>query len=512
MSIAIIPQPVSLKPREGRCSLADAAIVAGPGALETAVFAQELLPRAALNPTGVPAGASVVELRLDASLTALGSEGYRLDASPSGVLLSAPTAAGLFYAVQTLRQLLPAPGAPGESSEPSIPCVEIEDQPRFGWRGSMLDVSRHFFSIGDVLRYINLLALHKMNVFHWHLTDDQGWRIQIERYPKLTEVGAWRKETRLGHENYDEDNPSFDGIPHGGFYTRDDVRRVVAYAAQRHITVVPEIEMPGHAQAAITAYPELGNLATQVEVSKKWGIHWDVYNVEETTIRFLQNVLDEVIELFPSPFIHIGGDECPKKQWKESPAAQARMHALGLHDEEELQSYFVGRMDAFLAARGRRLIGWDEILEGGLAPGAAVMSWRGEEGGIAAANAGHDVVMSPNTYTYLDYYQSTEREKEPLAIGGYLPLDVVYNYEPITPAIPAAQAHHILGVQCQIWCEYIASRDYLDYMAFPRLSALAEVGWSPAASKDYTGFIARLKTGLLPRLSALGVRYRNLDE
>jgi hexosaminidase len=509
MDIAIVPQPVSLTRREGQCSLSSVLIIASAEALETAEFVHSLLPHAVLNPDSIQTGVVSVILNLTSELSHLGKEGYRLEVTPAQVLLSAPTTAGLFYAAQTLRQLLPAGGTSGELS---LPCVEIEDYPRFAWRGSMLDTCRHFFTLNTVLRYIDLLAMHKMNVFHWHLTDDQGWRIEIDRYTRLTEVGAWRSETRAGHENDVEDNPNYDGIPHGGYYTTADIKRVLAYAAKRHITVVPEIEMPGHAQAAIAAYPELGNIPTPVEVSKKWGVHWDVFNAEETTIRFLQNVLDEVIELFPSQFIHIGGDECPKKQWQDSPAAQARIAALGLKDEDELQSYFVGRMDAFLTARGRRLIGWDEILEGGLAPGAAVMSWRGEEGGIAAANAGHDVVMSPTSYCYLDYYQTAEHKKDRLAIGGFLPLDRVYAYEPIPQAIDPARQHHVLGLQGQLWTEYIATEELLDYMAFPRLCALSEVAWSPKAGKDYAGFIARLKSAHLARLDAKLVKYHPLED
>jgi hexosaminidase len=506
MEIAIIPQPVSLTRREGQCSLKDAAIYAGAGALETAALLQELLPGSVVNPAAQPAGASRLELTLSPALERLASEGYRLEIEPGRVVLSAAQAAGLFYGSQSLRQLLPVSG------EAVIPCLEIEDFPRFGWRGAMLDSCRHFFPVETVLRFIDLLALHKLNRLHWHLTDDQGWRLQIERYPRLTEVGAWRKETMVGHYEEWLQTHQFDGIPYGGFYTKADIRRVLDFARMRHVTVVPEIEMPGHAQAAVASYPELGNVSQPVEVSKGWGIHLDVYNVEESTLRFLQNVLDEVIDLFPSQFIHIGGDECPKQQWHESPAAQARMQALGLKDEEELQSFFVRRMDAFLFARGRRLIGWDEILEGGLASGAAVMSWRGEEGGIAAANAGHDVVMAPNTYTYLDYYQSAEREKEPLGIGGYLPLETVYNYEPIPAEIDPAKRHHILGTQAQLWAEYIPTSAQLEYMAFPRLSALSEVAWSPAGSKDYRNFLARLKENLLPRLDRLQVNYRPLDQ
>ncbi len=503
MDIAIIPQPVKLSRKEGVFNLAGAAIFAAEEALETAVYAQAALGIAALNPSGSAAGR--VELSLSADLERLGAEGYQLVVEPGMVSARAWKQAGLFYAVQSLRQLLPVKG------DRIMPCVEIEDYPRFGWRGAMLDVCRHFFPLETVLRFIDLMALHKLNTLHWHLTDDQGWRLEIERYPRLTEVGAWRKETMVGHYEEWLETQRFDGQRHGGFYSKADVRQVLEYARQRHITVLPEIEMPGHAQAAIAAYPALGNKSEPVEVSKGWGVHVDVYNVEEATLRFLQNVLDEVIELFPSQFIHIGGDECPKEQWRENPAMQARMRELGLKDEEELQSYFVRRMDSFLFARGRRLIGWDEILEGGLAPGAAVMSWRGEDGGIAAANAGHDVVMAPNTYTYLDYFQSVEREKEPLGIGGFLPLEHVYSYEPIPAAIAEDKKHHILGAQGQLWTEYIADEKHLQYMAFPRLSALAEVAWSPSEAKDYAGFLARWKANIQPRLEAAGVNYRPLD-
>jgi hexosaminidase len=375
----------------------------------------------------------------------------------------------------------------------------------------MMDTCRHFFPVNTVLRFIDLLARHKMNSFHWHLTEDQGWRIEIQRYPRLAEVGAWRKQSPVGRVFDDQPGARYDGIPHGGYYTQADVRRVVEYAQARHINVVPEIEMPGHAQAAVAAYPELGNTARQLEVSCHWGIHEHVYNAEEGTLRFLQNVLDEVLDLFPSPFIHIGGDECPKKEWRGSAAAQARIKALGLKDEDELQSYFVRRMDAFLFARGRRLIGWDEILEGGLAERAAVMSWRGEEGGIIAANAGHDVVMAPTTYTYLDYYQGEDQAAQPLSIGGFLPLEKVYAYEPIPTEIQADKAHHVLGAQGQLWAEFISTQEHQDYMAFPRLCALAEVTWSPKEKKDYAGFLRRLSGGHLARLDALGVNYCCLE-
>jgi hexosaminidase len=315
----------------------------------------------------------------------------------------------------------------------------------------------------------------------------------------------------VGHQSQYKDKPVvLDGVQHGGFYTQNEARDIVAYAAAQHITVLPEIEMPGHAQAAIAAYPELGNLSEPLGVSCQWGIHKHVVNVEDGTVRFYQDVLEEVIAIFPSRYIHVGGDECPKDEWKASERAQAKIRALGLKDEHELQSWFIRQMDDFLNARGRVLIGWDEILEGGLAQNAVVMSWRGEDGGIAAALAGHDVVMAPNTYTYLDYYQSEDRAKEPLAIGGFLPLEKVYGYEPIPAALTAEQGAHVLGAQCQLWSEYIPTPKHLEYMTFPRLCALAEVVWSPAGRKDYAGFLERLKPHLA-RLDTIGVNYRPLQ-
>ncbi|HXG65660.1 MAG TPA: beta-N-acetylhexosaminidase, partial [Blastocatellia bacterium] len=425
--VAIIPQPVSLTVREGSFTLRPETVIITDGATHPVgqLLSGWLAPATghALRVRRAKKDqANSIILRIDPALSRLGDEGYRLEVTPQRVMIRAPKAAGAFYAVQSLRQLLP-PAVYAKSAQKgvawSMPCVSIEDYPRFPWRGAMLDVGRHFMPKEVVLKFIDLLALHKMNTFHWHLTEDQGWRIEIKKYPKLTQVGAWRKETRVGHEN---DKKGFDGKPHGGFYTQAEIREVVAYARQRFINIVPEIEMPGHAQAAIAAYPELGNTGEKLEVSTVWGVHKNVFNVNEKTILFLQDVLTEVLALFPGKFIHIGGDEVPKDQWQASPQAQARIKELGLKDEHELQSYFIRRMDEFLTKRGRRLIGWDEILEGGLAPGATVMSWRGDKGGIAAARAGHDVVMAPNTHTYFDYYQAGP-EGEPLAIGGMLPLE-----------------------------------------------------------------------------------------
>jgi hexosaminidase len=464
----------------------------------------------------VPAGgaARVVSLRLDPSLARLGDEGYRLSVTRTGITIRAFRPAGAFYAVQTLRQLLPAEifrEARVEGVAWTVPAVEVEDIPRFPWRGAHLDVSRSFMPKEFVKKYIDLLALHKMNRFHWHLTDDQGWRIEIKKYPRLTSVGAWRRETLIGiqHAYADSTQWQYDKRPHGGFYTQDDVREIVAYAQARFVTIVPEIEMPGHAQAAIAAYPELGNTGAQLEVLRRWGVNPNIFNPEDATIRFLQDVLTEVLTLFPGRYIHIGGDEAVKDQWQASPRAQARIRELGLKDEHELQSWFIRQMDAFLTARGRSLVGWDEILEGGLAPNATVMSWRGMEGGIAAAQAGHDVVMTPTSHTYFDYYQSADTAAEPPAIGGFLPLDSVYAFEPVPPALGPAEAPHVLGAQGQVWTEYIRHPKNVEYMAYPRLLAIAEVAWTPRERKDFADFRARLDTHLV-RLGILDVNYRPL--
>ena len=446
-----------------------------------------------------------IYLRIDKRLTSLGAEGYRLEVSDHKIEISAAKPAGAFYGIQTLRQLLPA-GIFGptvvKGTAWEVPCLSIEDTPRFAWRGAHLDVARYFMPKEFVLKFIDLMAMHKLNTFHWHLTDDQGWRIEIKKYPLLTQVGAWRKDSMLTYSP-----ATFDGKPHGGFYTQDEVREVVAYAAKRFVTVVPEIEMPGHSHAAIAAYPELGNTGQKLEVGTIWGVDENVYNPEDSTIRFLQDVLSEVISLFPSKFIHVGGDEVPKKQWHESARAQALMKLRGLKDEHELQSWFIHQMDSFLTQHGRRLIGWDEILEGGLASGATVMSWRGEEGGIAAAKAGHDVVMTPGAWTYFDHYPTRDTANEPHAIGGYLPLQKVYGYEPIPASLTNLEAQHVLGAQGQIWTEYIPTPKRAEYMAYPRFSALAEVVWSPKESRNYADFRRRLDVQL-QRLTLLDVNFR----
>src|SRR6266446_4682193 len=508
-TLSLIPIPVRVTPRPGAFTLAASTPIEAPDALR----AQAEVLRDQLRPaTGFPlpivtnASGPRIALALDDRLAHLGDEGYRLAAGADAVAIASARPAGLLHGMQTLRQLLPPAifrRAVAGNVAWSVPGVEIEDAPRFSWRGSHLDVGRHFMPKTTVLKHIDLLALHKLSVFHWHLTEDQGWRIEIKRYPKLTEVGAWRKDSMVAPRTREPSQRKFSGSPHGGFYTQEDVREVVRYATDRGVTVVPEIEMPGHALAAIAAYPELGNTKAQHEVQTYWGISEHVFGVGDNVLTFVENVLDEVLALFPSKFIHIGGDECPKREWKESPAAQARMKELGLRDEEALQSWFVTRIDSWLAKRGRRLIGWDEILEGGLAPGATVMSWRGEKGGIAAAKAGHDVVMAPEKPTYFEHDQS---EDQIVPIRGMNTLADVYAYEPVPKELDAAEAKHVLGAQGQLWTEYMPDPQRMEYMAWPRLCALAEVLWSPRETRDPVDFRRRLETHL-ERVRILDVNF-----
>jgi len=535
----IIPLPQKIQKAEGHFELATSAgISAGPGASRMAERLRDYLrPATGFSLPISPKGA--IQLSLDSSLKNLGDEGYALKSSRAGVEIRAFKEAGLFYGIQTLRQLLPPEifrSSKIEGVKWTVPSVAIEDAPRFVWRGSHVDECRHFMGKDAIKKHLDLLALHKINTFHWHLTDDQGWRIEIKKYPKLTEVGAWRETTMIPPYRYKAEQRRYDGIPHGGFYTQEDIKEIVNYAADRFITVVPEIEVPGHARAALAAYPQLGNFPDQnVTVASIWGVHQEVFNVSDGTIKFFKDVLDEVLALFPSKFIHMGGDECPKYEWARSESALARMKQIKLIPADAtletiqnyvdadgkkaehpalhgLQSWFVKQFDSYLASKGRRLIGWDEILEGGLAPGATVMSWRGEDGGIAAANAGHDVVMASNGYLYLDYYQEKQdapRFREPWTIGGYVPLEKTYSFEPIPDKIAPDKAKHVLGAQGQLWAEYIATPKRLEYMAWPRLAALSEVVWSQKEAKDYKGFESRLKAHLR-RLDAIGVNYRPL--
>jgi hexosaminidase len=513
---SVIPQPAKLKQGAGQFILESGSrILTSPSLMNEALYLAGWLRRATGFPLEIVESnqdsrpAPTLQLLLDLELSSLGNEGYQLNIGSDIVEIRALTAAGVFYGIQTLLQLFPAAifgAGPRLGITWSLPQLEIVDAPRFSWRGAMLDCGRFFRPVEFVRKFIDLLALHKLNTFHWHLTEDQGWRIEIKKYPRLTAVGAWRSGTWMGHANAGSGD---DGIPHGGFYTQDQIREIVRYAADRHITIVPEIEMPGHAQAAIAAYPELGCTGEKLEVWKRWGICENIFTPKESTIRFLEDVLTEVMELFPGPFIHIGGDEAVKKQWDQSEEIQALMAAAGARDSHEMQSYFIRKMDRFLTEHGRRLVGWDEILEGGLAEGATVMSWRGIQGGIAAANLGHDLVMSPESHTYFDHYQSEAVSEEPLAIRGFLPLQKVYEFEPVPEEIPTEKAHHVLGLQAQLWGEYMPTTEQVEYMAFPRLSALAEVAWSQVAQRNYGSFALRLPTHL-KRLDLLNVKYRAL--
>jgi len=435
--------------------------------------------------------------------SSLGDEGYSLKSSGDKIILTG-TPHGLFYGVQTLFQLLPKEIFSTNTVanfDWSIPSVEIKDTPRFKWRGMHLDVGRHMFPVSFIKKYINYIAMHKLNTFHWHLTEDQGWRIEIKKYPRLTEIGAWRSGTQV------KKTQEVDGNRYGGFYTQDEIKEVVKYAEERFITVVPEIEMPGHSVAALTSYPELSCTGGPFEVRTRWGIDDDIYCAgNEETFTFLENVLTEVLELFPSKYIHIGGDEAPKARWKKCVKCQRRIKKEGLKDEHELQSYFITRIEKFLNSKGRQIIGWDEILEGGLAPNAAVMSWRGIEGGISAAKQKHNVVMSPTDYCYFDYYEG-KPENEPLAIGGFLPLKKVYSYEPIPAELSADEQKYIMGVQANQWTEYIATPELAEYMTLPRLCALAEVAWSPKEKRDLDNFLDKMSVHY-GRMFELGINFR----
>jgi hexosaminidase len=512
----IVPFPTHISPKTGAFDLNEgtAIVVADQSDQELvrlAAYAAELFELELGFPLSAPTTATGPgtpnTIGLVVSAEATGNESYTIEATAEAVLVRAATRAGLFYGLQTLRQLprsqADQPLGNSNGSDWYIPAVVIEDAPRFSYRGMHLDVGRHFFPVEFVKRYIDLIAMYKMNTFHWHLTEDQGWRIEIEKYPRLTEVGAYRKETIL-EQNFD---PYVgDGIPYGGFYNKGEIREVVAHAKSRYVTVVPEIEMPGHSLGALAAYPELACTNGPFEVATVWGIHEDIYCPKEETFAFLEDVLTEVMDLFPGTYIHVGGDEAPKVRWEESPLAQEVMEREGLEDEHALQSYFIRRIESFLRARGRQLIGWDEILEGGLAPEATVMSWRGTAGGIEAAKQGHDVIMTPTSHVYFDYYQGNP-DDEPLAIGGYTPLQEVYEFEPVPSELSPDEAQHILGAQGNVWTEYMKTTDYVEYMVFPRAIALSEVVWSPKKARDWDAFVRRLQPQL-EWLDHFAVNYR----
>ncbi|NLE60621.1 MAG: beta-N-acetylhexosaminidase [Planctomycetes bacterium] len=516
-TLPIIPQPARVERADGAFVIDEnTTIVADAASMAEARKLQDCLApamgfRLKLVENNQSQGGAIT-LKTNDAFRGPSDEGYSLSVAPDGILIGAKARPGLFYGIQTLRQLLPPAIfrlARVEGVRWEVPCVRIEDQPRFKWRGLLVDTARHFVPKSSLLKFIDTMALHKFNSLQLHLTDDQGWRIEIKKYPKLTEIGAWRDETLVGHISA---TPwQFDGRRHGGFYTQDDIRETVRYAADRHINIVPEIEMPGHARAAISAYPHLGcNPDTPLRPWTIWGVCPDIFCPTEQTVAFMQDVLAEVLQLFPSPYIHIGGDEAVKDQWKASPVVQARIKELGLKDEAEMQSWFVKQMDTFLTKQGRRLVGWDEILEGGLAPGAVVMSWRGEKGGITAAKSGHDVVMTPVEDTYLNLYQGP-KDEEPLSFVGDLPLRKVYMYEPIPADLSEEESLHVLGTQGQLWSEYIPNPRQLEYMAYPRAAALAEVAWSAKEQRGFDSFLDRLRQHL-QRLKIMDVNFRPLDE
>ena len=493
--VQVVPLPASVVPGNGRFRLDDAVRLLAPDerAAPVARYLEELLARTRgirldASGSGEPGGA--IRLLLEPG-TGKSPEGYRLEVGEDGVDLRAADPRGLFYGAVTLWQLATAHGA--ESGPAEIMAVRIEDAPRFAWRGLMLDSARHYQAPAFIRQLIDWMALHKLNVLHWHLTDDQGWRLEIRKYPELTRTGAWRRPAGAGASDV-----------YGGFYTQDEVREIVAFAASRQVTIVPEIEMPGHAQAAIASYPQLGT-GGRPSVSPDWGVHDWLFNVDESTLAFLEDVLAEVIELFPGEFIHVGGDEAVKDRWRASPQVQARIRKLGLADEAALQGWFVARIGRFLESRGRRLIGWDEILEGGVPTRAAVMSWRGTAGGIAAAQAGHDVVMAPSPVLYLDHWQG-DPAREPPGRPGIVTLEDVYAFEPVPRDLASGERRRILGAQVNAWTEHMRLPERVEHQAFPRAAALAEATWSPAASRDWASFQARLGAQFA-RYRRLGIRY-----
>ena len=503
---SVIPYPNSLVPEEGSFAFNKKTKMICTLSLDSA--SQEVVRNfSALlnNVAGLKTECIVEEEKGEKNIvffdldTSIANEGYSLDIDPSKIIIKASSAAGFYYAVQSLKQLLPIAVYGDKESDSvekwEVPCVHIDDTPRFSYRGMHLDVARHFFSVDEVKRYIDLLAMHKLNVFHWHLTDDQGWRIEIKKYPKLTEIGSIRKHTMV-EKNFDQ----YDNTPYGGYYTQDQIRDIVNYAKERFITIIPEVDLPGHMVAALASYPSLGCTGGPYEVQGMWGVHPDVVCAgKEETYEFVTDVLSEVIELFPSRYIHIGGDECPKDRWKKCPLCQARIRKLGLKTdkehtaEERLQSYFMTRVEKFLNENDRQIIGWDEILEGGAAPNATIMSWRGTDGGVQAAKLRHNVVMTPNTYLYFDYYQSEDTQTEPLAIGSYVPLERVYDFEPVPDTLDNDSKKYILGAQANLWTEYISDFKQVEYMLLPRLDALSEVQWTQPENKNWVNFLDRLQ-------------------
>ena len=498
---SIIPRPLTQKIGNGSFIFNhEVAIISEPKLLEVSNYFNLYLKENYNFELSNNNSTKKISFKIDDSI--YNDEGYELNVSKNDITIKSKHAKGAFYAVQSLLQLLPLPSS---SDTFKIACVNIKDEPQFKYRGMHLDVGRHFFSVDFIKKYIDLMARLKMNTFHWHLTEDQGWRIEIKKYPKLQEIAAYRKETLIGH--YNDQPHQFDGKPYGGFYTQEQIKEVVAYAKTRQVTIIPEIEMPGHSQAAIAAYPELGCSGEQVEVATKWGVFDEVYCPKESTFKFLEDVIDEVVALFPGKYIHIGGDEAPKTNWKNCAHCQKLIKKEGLKDEHGLQSYFIARMEKYINTKGKQIIGWDEILEGGLAPNATVMSWRGTSGAVQAAKEGHDVILTPGSHCYFDHYQS-ENENEPLAIGGFLPLEKVYHFNPIPEGLTDKEATYVLGAQGNVWTEYMQTEKQVEYMAYPRAVALSEVLWSSPEHKNFPDFINRLEQ-YQKRLDLLEVNYAN---
>jgi len=499
----ILPAPVFQENSNGIFELNQNTVLNASSDFQvSADFLKGFLNKAAIDLNNGNSITNVIEFQKDESIT--NHEGYTLKITPEKISITAATDAGAFYAVQSLRQLItPAMERENNFISIPIPTLMIKDKPRFSYRGMHLDVSRHMFDVAFIKKYIDAMAMLKMNNFHWHLTDDQGWRIEIKKYPKLQEISAYRDSTLIGH--YNDQPQQYDTNKYGGFYSQKEILDVIAFAKARHINIIPEIELPGHAQAAIAAYPQLGCTEEPVQVAGTWGVFENVFCPSEYTFNFLENVLDEVIALFPGKYIHIGGDETPKTQWKMSPVAQQVMKDNGLNNEEELQSYFINRIEKYINSKGKQIIGWDEILEGGLAPNATVMSWRGTDGAVAAAQAGHDVIMTPTSHAYFDYYQS-ENADEPTAIGGFLPLEKVYGFNPIPKELSTAEAVHVLGPQGNLWTEYVTSEKQVEYMVFPRMIAMSEVAWSAQESRNFADFVSRLE-GFHERLDLLDINY-----
>lgn len=511
---AVVPLPLEMEVKNGRFLLNNSkTIYAEAGLMKEAEFLKEYIKLQTgldLAVKEAQAKAEGILLTLDATIEQ--EEGYKLSVKPNSILVSGKNGKGVFYGIQTLRQLIKEVSAENEKKDYVVLATEIQDAPRFEYRGMHLDVGRHMFSMEFIKKYIDLLALHKMNRFHWHLTEDQGWRLEIKKYPKLTEVGAWREQTAIGKNfphAYEGAVFQGDGKRYGGFYTQEEAREIVKYAADRHIIVIPEIDLPGHMLAALASYPELGNGTGPYKVAEYWGVFEQILAPKEETFKFLEDVFTEVIDIFPSEYIHIGGDEAPKKEWKESKQAQEVIAKLGLKDdtepspidgrkhtkEEKLQSYFITRVEKFLNSKGRQIIGWDEILEGGLAPNATVMSWRGVEGGIAAAKAGHKAIMTPGGYCYFDHYQDAvdaETKQPYLSICCLTTVEKTYSYDPVPADFTPEQAKLILGTQANLWTEYIHSPEQAEYMVAPRMTALSEVQWTPVAKKDYNQFKERI--------------------